>query len=248
MRRLGNSQLTQALCKLYGTRWNSNLKFLLTSRPYDGIRRGFQPLQIPGLPVIHLSGESDIEMKKISREIDVFIGARVQSIGARLKLRHDEQELLLRELMRVPNRTYLWVYLTLNLIESDIDIDKTGIVEATSHLPKSVDEAYERIYPRAAISRKLRDSHIIVAAARPLTLKEMSLALALRGNHQSYGDLDLKSEERFRENIRDLCGLFVTIIDSRIYLLHQTAKEFLVQNNLEIILRAFREISNGKTH
>ena len=52
--------LARALCKLYETRSNFNLKLLLTSRPYGGIRRGFQSLEIPGLPVIHLSGESDI--------------------------------------------------------------------------------------------------------------------------------------------------------------------------------------------
>ncbi|KAN0067109.1 hypothetical protein V8E54_014756 [Elaphomyces granulatus] len=229
----GRSQLTQALCKLYSTRTDFNLKFLITSRPYGGIRQDFQPLEIPGLPVIHLSGESDVEMEKISREIDVFINARVKNIGARLKLKNDEQELLLRELMRVPNRTYLWVYLTLDLIERDFDIDKSGIVRATSHLPKTVDEAYERILSR---SRNFEEAnrllHIMVAAERPLTLKEMSVALALRENHWSYGDLDLRSEERFRENVRDLCGLFVTIIDLKIYLLHQTAKEFLVQNSL----------------
>ncbi|KAN0070262.1 ankyrin [Elaphomyces granulatus] len=229
----GRSQLTQALCKLYGTRTDFNLKFLVTSRPYGGIRRGFQPLEIPGLPVIHLSGESDVEMEKISREIDVFINARVKDIGAQLKLRNDQQELLLRELMRVPNRTYLWVYLTLDLIESDIDINKSGIVKATSHLPKTVDEAYERILSR---SRNFKEAkrllHIVVAAERPLTLKEMNVALALRENYRSYNDLDLSSEERFRENVRDLCGLFVTVIDLKIYLLHQTAKEFLIQNSL----------------
>ena len=77
----GRSQLAQKLCQLYGTRRDFNLKFLLTSRPYSGIRRDFQPLNIPGLPVIHLSGESDVEIKKISQEIDVFIKARVQDIG-----------------------------------------------------------------------------------------------------------------------------------------------------------------------
>ena len=236
----GRSQLAQALCKLYGTRSSFNLKFLLTSRPYGGIRRGFQPLEIPGLPVIHLSGESDIEMKKISREIDIFIKARVRNIGGRLKLRNDEQELLLQKLMHVPNRTYLWVHLTLDLIESDIDIDKTGIVNATSHLPKTVDEAYDRILSKSHDSKKAkRILHIIVAAARPLTLKEMALALAIRENHRSYSDVDLKSEDRFRETIRDICGLFVTIIDSRIYLLHQTAKEFLVQNDQEIHPESF---------
>jgi ankyrin repeat domain-containing protein 50 len=83
--------------------------------------------------------ESDVEMKKISRETDVFIKSKVHDIGARLGLRCDEQNLLLRELMRALNRTYLWVHLTLDLIESDIDIDKIGIVNATSHLPKTVD-------------------------------------------------------------------------------------------------------------
>jgi ankyrin repeat domain-containing protein 50 len=231
----GRFQFAQALCRLYGTRRDFNLKFLLTSRPYGGIRRGFQPLNIPGLPVIHLSGESDVEMKKISREIDIFIRSRVHDIGARLELRCDEQNLLLQELMRVPNRTYLWVHLTLDLIESDIDIDKIGIVKATSHLPKTVDEAYNRILSRSHDSEKAkRILHIVVVAARPLTLGEMALAFTIRENHQSYSDLDLKSEAFFRVRIRDICGLFVTIIDSRIYLLHQTAKEFLVQNDQEI--------------
>ena len=225
----GRSQLAQALCKLYRTKSNFNLKFLLTSRPYGGIRRGFQPLEVPGLPVIHLSGESDVEMKKISREIDVFIKARVHDIGARLKLRNEEQDLLLQELMHVPNRTYLWVHLTLDLIESDINIDKAGIVNATSHLPKTVDEAYDRILSKSGDAENAKKIlHIIVAAARPLTLREMALALTIRESHLSTNDLNLKSEDWFHESIRDTCGLFVTIIDSRIYLLHQTAKEFLV--------------------
>ncbi|PNP40737.1 hypothetical protein THARTR1_11239 [Trichoderma harzianum] len=228
----GRFQLARALSTLYNTGRSFNLKFLLTSRPYGNIRHNFQPLNIPELAVIHLSGESDVEMIKISQEIDAFIQARVQVVGERLKLRDDEQDLLLRELMRVPNRTYLWVHLTLDLIETDLNLDKTGIVRITSRLPNTVEEAYERILSR---SRNLEEAkkllHIVVAAARPLTLNEMNLALTLRSHHQSYSDLDLKSEERFRENLRDLCGLFVAVINSRIYLFHQTAKEFLVQNN-----------------
>jgi ankyrin repeat protein len=226
----GRTQLVQALCKLYGTRTNFNLKFLLTSRPYGGIRRDFQSLEIPGMPIIHLSGENDTEMEKISKEIDIFIKARVQGIGAKLKLTTEEEGLLLEGLMRVPNRTYLWVHLTLDLIESDPDIDKYGIVKATHNLPKTIDEAYDRILCK---SRNFTEAkkllHIVVAAERPLTLKEMSLALALRKYHKSYTDVDLLPEDRFRENVRDLCGLFITVNDSRIYLLHQTSKEFLVQ-------------------
>jgi ankyrin repeat domain-containing protein 50 len=86
--------------------------------------------------------------------------------------------------MRVPNRTYLWVHLTLDLIESSIDIDKAGIVDATSHLPQTVDAAYDRILSKSCNSRMAKKIlHIIVAAARPLTVREMNLALALKESH-----------------------------------------------------------------
>ncbi|EHK26662.1 uncharacterized protein TRIVIDRAFT_141703, partial [Trichoderma virens Gv29-8] len=231
----GRSQLAEALYALYRHKKNSkdsNLKFLLTSRPYISIRHGFKRPDIPQLAVIHLSGENDIEMAKISQEIDIFIQSKVQLVKKRLKLTNSERDLLLRELMRIPNRTYLWVHLTLDLIQDDPNLDEVGIFGATSHLPRSVEEAYERILSR---SRDLKEAkkllHIVVAASRPLTLKEMNFALALRNNHRSYNNFKLKSEERFQENVRDLCGLFVVVVDSKIYLLHQTAKEFLVQDD-----------------
>ncbi|KAK4182277.1 hypothetical protein QBC35DRAFT_518914 [Podospora australis] len=238
----GRSQLAEALCRLYGpesTARNFNLKFLLTSRPYDGIRGGFQPLKIPELPKIHLSGESDDEREKISEEIDIFIRARVQDIGERLKLAQDERDLLLQRLMESRQRTYLWVYLTLDLIKSDMGKTvevasrlRRRVHEATSQLPKTVDAAYDRILSKSCNPQEAKKIlHIVVAAARPLTLREMNVALVLREGHRSYKNFALEPEDRFRDKVRDVCGLFVVIIDSRIYLLHQTAKEFLVQND-----------------
>ncbi|KAK0724323.1 hypothetical protein B0H67DRAFT_102434 [Lasiosphaeris hirsuta] len=225
------SELAKALCKFFGSGNNSNLKFLITSRPLGKIRRAFQPLYIPGVPVIRLKGESDIEAEKITNEIDVYIRTRVRNIQELFQLKPDEAELLLKKLLRVPNRTYLWVHLTLDLIETSINIDKVGIEKATSVLPQTVDEAYDRILAKSCDSQESkRLLSIVVAATRPLTLAEMALALTIREEHVSYGDLDLKSEGRFREYVRDLCGLFVTVVASKIYLLHQTAKEFLVQD------------------
>ncbi|KAF1950654.1 ankyrin [Byssothecium circinans] len=217
----GRSQLAKKLCELYGTPKDFNLKFLLISRPWGEIRQGFQPLKIPGLLMIHL-------------KIDIFIEARVQDIGTRLKLTHEERKLLLGGLMRVPNRTYLWVHLTLDLFEKERYIDKIGILKVTSHLPKTIDEAYDRILSKSHDLEKAKKIlHIIVPATRPLTVTEMALAFVLQENHRSYDALHLNliPKDRFREKVRDICGLFVTIIDSRLYLLHQTAKEFLVQNN-----------------
>ncbi|QYT03021.1 hypothetical protein H0G86_009997 [Trichoderma simmonsii] len=235
----GRSQLLKALCALYGTKRSFNIKFLITSRPYVEIHRGLQPLDIPGLPVIHLSGESEDEMKKISQEINVYIGARVQDIGQRLQLTQNECSLLLERLMHVPNRTYLWVYLTLDLIESSINVTEKMILEATSNIPKTIDEAYERILSRSSNTRQARIIlHIIVAAARPLTVKEMNFALASSETRQPHPDMELVPDHRFRENLRNICGLCIVIVDSKVYLLHQTVKEFLVKRNMTQTLQS----------
>jgi ankyrin repeat domain-containing protein 50 len=63
---------------------------------------------------------------------------------------------------------------------------------------------------------------------RPLTLKEMNMALEIEDGSRSYEDLDLEKEASFETTVKNLCGLFVSVIDRKIYLIHQTAKEFLV--------------------
>lgn len=59
-----------------------DLSFILTSRPLQAIRREFQLRDSPGSSVIHLRGESQEEIQKISDEINIFIRARVQSIAS----------------------------------------------------------------------------------------------------------------------------------------------------------------------
>ncbi|GKZ24839.1 hypothetical protein AbraIFM66951_005126 [Aspergillus brasiliensis] len=226
----GRVQLAQALCKLYNAPKNINLKFLITSRPYGEIRRGFQPLECPGLPVIHLSGENDVESRQIATEIGLYVRARVKRMREKLKLSIPEERLLLKELLKVPNRTYLWVRLTIDVIERDIDIDKTGIKAAISCLPETVDEAYEKILRRCRDPRKAkRIFHIMVATTRPLTVKEMDVALAVTASHKKHGDLELKQEDRLHAIIREMCGLFVTVIDGHVYFLHETSRTFLVK-------------------
>ncbi|KAF3110855.1 hypothetical protein TWF706_000329 [Orbilia oligospora] len=248
-------QLIEKLRQLYNNKGASkfNLKLLITSRPIREIRLGFHHTEISAASLIHLNGESEAEIKKISKEIGIFIETKVQNIGEKFGLTIKERDLLLKKLTSVPNRTYLWVYLTLNLIENDasthitIDTRENRMLEIASRLPKTVDEAYERILSQSydQVQAKLI-LQILVAAARPLRLREMWLAmqLAVDSTCTSYRDLkmqdreladpkDLKElEDRIQNDIRDLCGLFVVVIESAVYLIHQTAKEFLVTQQI----------------
>jgi ankyrin repeat protein len=56
----------------------------------------------------------------------------------------------------------------------------------------------------------------------------MNIALAIEDHHQCYDDLDLDDEARFETTVKSLSGLFVSVRDQKVYLIHQTAKEFLL--------------------
>ncbi|PNP43620.1 hypothetical protein TGAMA5MH_04592 [Trichoderma gamsii] len=218
------------------TKQSVNLKFLITSRPYDKIRRDLVPFNLDDVPVIHLKGDGDEETDKIAEEIDLFIKDRVSRVRKKFDLTEKEEELLLQGLRAVPNQTYLWVYLTLEWIETEIcnKISELEIRIAISILPRTVDEAYDKILSKSTdVAETKKLLHIVVAAQRPLSLAEMDLALTLQPRHKSYKDLYPRPSDRFKKYIRDLCGLFINIRDEKIYLLHQTAKEFLVPRGCE---------------
>ncbi|KAF7509335.1 hypothetical protein GJ744_008058 [Endocarpon pusillum] len=227
------SQLIQAVRNLYIADSNEfSLKILLTSRPYDHIRREFRELE-RHLPTIHLSGEDEIEIEKISREIDLVIQRRVEDICTKRCLEPDERIFLQDQLTLVPNRTYLWVDLTLDVIENISGFTKGNVRKAVRQIPQTVDDAYNKILDRSSDTEKARRLlHIVVAATRPLSLDEMSVIMAIEETHRSYDDImqEIEPEERFRGTLRDLCGLFVTIVDAKIYLLHQTSREFLIRD------------------
>lgn len=58
----------------------------------------------------------------------------------------------------------------------------------------------------------------------------MNITLAIDESSRSLEDVDLELEDWFRTTVRSLYSLFVSVIDSKVYLIHQTAREFLIFN------------------
>jgi Ankyrin repeats (3 copies) len=133
-------------------------------------------------------------------------------------------------LSEIPHRTYLWLSLTFDEISWSVGTTERKLLRLIKQLPESVNEAYEMLLAKCSQKEEAKRAfHIIPAAKRPLELKEMIVALAIKGNSRSYKDLDLEGDQNRGAYIRNLCGLFVTVVDEKIYLIHQTAKEFLVR-------------------
>ena len=202
---------------------DTRLKFLVTSRPYYDIERLFDG------QTIRLAGEDESEL--IRHEIDIVIKEdTVPNIASSLKLDPDARAFLQEHLLNVTNRTYLWLRLIRDHIMQSLGVNTRRKVEKViNEMPSTINEAYEAILNRSPHPEQAKKLlHIIVAAARPLTLKETNVALNIEEGQSRYEDVDLDPEDIFPSKVKNLCGLFVTVIDSKVYLIHQTAKEFLV--------------------
>ena len=207
---------------------NVKLKILTASRQYHDIESRFRALQ-GAAAFIQLDG--DDKSDEISREIGLVIDHEVPRVASTLN--EDDQEKVAQHLRSIGNRTYLWLYLMLDVIKKKIPGHGTekGLARVISELPNSVNEAYEQILSKSK-ERKLAQIilSIIIAAKRPLTVPEMNVAFALArdGSCKSYEALDRSPDKVFKTTVKQICGLLVGIYDEKVYLLHQTAREFLI--------------------
>ena len=204
---------------------NPIIKFLVTSRPEYNIVRNFK-----ALTEVRLRGEEELE--QISQEINLVIDYKVEELGEKMDLGVSERSSLRGNLRSVPQRTYLWLYLTFQAIEQQLELTREEIAVIARTIPRSVDEAYTRILnksPNEERARKLL--HIVLAAISPLDLREVNVAMAMGKDNRFYEDLEFWKPEACADKIKNLCGLFVTIADSKVYLIHQTAREFLICQN-----------------
>ncbi|KAH7000851.1 hypothetical protein EDB80DRAFT_81671 [Ilyonectria destructans] len=210
---------------------HGKLKYLLTCRPYEQIVSKFRGL-LGAFPNIRIPGEEESET--ISQEVNHVIMRRINQLSMKKRLSPQIKSHLQKRLQETTHRTYLWVHLVFDYLQNE-DFKKTlkGVESTIATLPRSINEAYEQILNKTKEDPMVRTMvqkalSIILAASRPLTLSEMSVAVNIDDTSQSIHDIDLEDEEDFKTRLRSWCGLFVSIHQGSIYFLHQTAREFLL--------------------
>ena len=207
---------------------HTKLRFLITSRPYREIGIRFHAL-VRQFPTIHLSGDEESDL--IGEEIEHVTRLQVETIASERALDENAKQILLEQLLKVENRTYLWLDLVLHQIRYS---DRPGTAEEIQkeflHIPRSVSSAYETILSKAKDrDMVLRLLYIIVGAESPMTVRDLNVALCIEDTLVSYEALDLEESDMFALRIRNLCGLFINIDRAYVYLIHQTAKDFLIR-------------------
>ena len=202
------------------------VKFLLTSRPYPEIVRRFH--QLHSMHEIRLKGEN--ESTAIAEDIEHIVKIRIEALGLLNNLSEVEQLSLQERIVSNADKTFLWVSLVLQLIESSARVSPKVFDEIIHTIPDSLDAMYSKILeasPDKEFARKIL--HIVLAAPRPLSLQELNSALHIEEKHKSYDDLVHDLDRSIESTAQQICSPFIKIHDSYVDLIHLTAKEFLLK-------------------
>lgn len=205
------------------------LKVLVTSRPYKHIQSHFRTIT-ESFRHLHLNGEEG--NNQIRKEIDIVVKIRIKELAETTALSWKVQQRLEQQFLQIEHRTYLWLDLVIKDIRSTLEVSPWPAEEPIPTIPRSVDEAYEKILsrvPHAHINTVQHIFQIIVAARRSLTIREMAEILeTVRYRELETGAQAKIDPNHLEQSLPGLCGLFVFINNSKIYLIHQTAREFLI--------------------
>ena len=212
------------------------LRFLVTSRPYDDLEDGFQAMSTFNT---YLRLDGDEKSRMIGEEINLVIDHEMPRIAKGFSVQHCER--ISNRLKEMDNRNYLWLFLTLGIITaSRSKYSKMSSIESLlSSLPSKISDAYEEILSRSSDEATARVLlQLIMAATRPLSLHEINIALTLatqKGKFTSHEVLnqDLWPSQDFKSIVRNMCGLFVSVHDGKLSLIHQTAREFLARRGTD---------------
>ena len=207
------------------------LKFLITSRPYDNLEWNFERLS-GATSYVRFDGSD--KSQEIGEDINLVIDTKIP--GLTRYFDNKAREVIATRLKSMENRTYLWLYLIMDIIEnSQSKYQKMSSLESLlSELPPSISDAYERILSRSTDEVKARILlQLIVAATRPLTLVEANVALTVSTTKgcTTESALDLWPLKTFKNTVQNMCGLFLTVYSGKLFLIHQTAREFLIDNS-----------------
>jgi hypothetical protein len=170
----------------------------------------------------------ELNQDSISAAVSTYIENKVGELAKR-KNYNVKLEKSLREYLSLnADATFLWVALVLKELEK---IERRIALERVKMFPPGLGPLYKQMMLHVSESNNAglckRILSIVAVAKRPITLRELvSLDDTLH---------KLDCPENLSEDIEDLeqrvgqCGSFLTIRESIIYFVHQSAKDFLLQ-------------------
>jgi NACHT domain len=172
-----------------------------------------------------LSLELKENAERVSDAVDAYIDHCVSDLAVIQQYDQydkDLQENVRNKMRRKANGTFLWVSLVTKELQ---EVMSWNVLQVIDEVPSELIGVYHRMVQQ--IQRLQRgDSErcrlvlsTVTAAYRPLRLQEVGILSGLPG--------DVAAKKGIVEQIVNMCGSFFTIRNEKVYIIHQSANDFL---------------------
>jgi hypothetical protein len=195
---------------------SSRVKWLVSSRNEGHIEQKFKSVGDEA----KLSLELKQNAEQVALAVDAYIDDKLSNLESRCEVSLRKQ--VRDELRRKANGTFLWVALVMQELEKPESWDPLETVE---DVPAGLHQLYDRMVDQiqrlstrnADICRSLLCTAAV--AYRPLHLIELGSLRKLAGQATLLPEIVRK--------LVSMCGSFLTIRNEQVYLVHQSAKDYL---------------------
>ncbi|RKL38054.1 hypothetical protein BFJ72_g7516 [Fusarium proliferatum] len=214
----------------------SRVRWIVSSRNWVEFQDAFVKKVVASQQVIVSLEDNEEAEESINNAVDAFIEYKVGELE-RIKETKLEAEVHII-LAEKSSSTFLWVALACQRLLSS-DIDDWQIFDTLKGFPSSLKELYRRMLQEVKDSGHASQCRDILAVAtlvhRPLSLRELSSSAQSLSQHSSR--LDALKKQVLR------CKGFLVVTDDVVSFMHQSAKDFLLEDMLarEFIWEAEKE-------
>ncbi|TRX91008.1 hypothetical protein FHL15_008213 [Xylaria flabelliformis] len=200
------------------------VKFLLTSRPTLGQTYVANQLIEHQLPI-------DDGQPGYGEDLQIFIQQKVEEIALKRRCSEETKSFLLKALLSRADQTFLWIHMVLASLERSVLASINDFRDIIAKLPPDLEAMYLNFL--SAIPTRHQDSasqllRLLFASSRPLLLDEINVAFTIKPTHYASEDVLRDCQPAIDHTILGILGPLVRVSESKVSLVHQTAKDFLL--------------------
>jgi ankyrin repeat protein len=194
----------------------NRIKIIITSRPHIEVAS-----DIPDVITIPLDNSN------LKKDIADFVTTEASKLAQFPEALQEEIRLALID---GADGMFLWVSLIIDDLQKSTTTRPRIIREKLKSLPKTLPGLYNDILLKIRPEDQEYATTIlrwVVWAVRPLTLQELTIAIAIRPDDTSMSSLEDEMELDLSKVLRLLFGPMISIRGDEVHLVHQSAKDFL---------------------
>jgi hypothetical protein len=190
---------------------SDRVKWIVSSRNWPDIEAQLEQTGHKVKLSLELNAES------VAAAVDVFIHRKVDQLAEEMQYKAEMRNAVLQHLKSNAHDTFLWVALVCQSLKATVN---RHVLKKLASFPPGLDALYKQMLDQMSKSDDAETCRCVLATAavlyRPVTISEL---VAL-----------VKQLEGVSDDIREiisLCGSFLTLRETTVFFVHQSAKDFL---------------------